>query len=62
MRKGRGRNSHVQAETTGTKVEKVEHYTVVRQPEGKYETHFTPSSGSGHDIGLELASVVRNLY
>lgn len=40
----------------------MEHYTVVRQPEGKYETHFTPSSGSGHDIGLELASVVRNLY
>ena len=34
---------------------------MVRQPEGKYETHFTPSSGSGQSIGVEMASVVRKL-
>ena len=43
-------------------MQKIEHYTVVRQPEGSYETHFTPSSGSGHSIGVELAAVVRYSY
>ena len=42
-------------------MKKVEHYTVVREPEGSYETHFNPSSGSGRDIGVEVASVVRNI-
>ena len=31
----------------------------MREPEGTYETHFSPSSGSGHAIGVEMASVVR---
>ena len=34
----------------------------MREPEGKYETHFTPASGSGHSIGLEMASVVRIFF
>ena len=34
----------------------------MREPEGKYETHFTPASGSGHSIGLEMASVVRFFF
>ena len=33
---------------------------MVREPEGSYETHFNPSSGRGHDIGVEVSSVVRN--
>ena len=45
--------------TTGTKVEQVEHYTILREPGGKYLTHVTPASSRGADIASEIVSVVR---
>ena len=39
-------------------METVDHYTVVREPGGEYETHFTPTTGKGVDIGAEMVSVV----
>ena len=55
----RGRGSKTQVSTTGTKVDTVDHYTVLREPGGEYETHVNPSSGTGRDIGAEIASTIR---
>ena len=55
---GRGRGNTT-VTTTGTKVEQVEHYTVLREPGGQYLTHVTPTSGKGVDIAEEVVTVVR---
>ena len=39
-------------------METVDHYTVVREPGGEYETHVNPSSGTGFDIAAEMVTTV----
>jgi hypothetical protein len=58
-RGARGRGSSHTATTTGTRVEIVDHYSVVREPGGDYDTHLTPTTGKGKDIGSEVASRIR---
>ena len=39
----------------------VDHYTLVREPGGEYESHVTPNSGKGVDIGAEIVTLVSQL-
>ena len=60
IRGRRGRGSTTQVTTTGTKVETVDHYSVVCEPGGEYETHVNPNSGTGLDIAAEIVSTIRD--
>ena len=59
IRGKRGRGSKTQVTTTGTKVVTVDHYSVVCEPGGEYETHVNPNSGTGLDIAAEIVSTIR---
>ena len=38
----------------------MDHYSVVREPGGEYETHVTPNSGTGSDIAAEISTTIRD--
>ena len=59
VRGKRGRGSKKQVTTTGTKVETVDHYSIVCEPGGDYESHVSPKSGTGLDIAAEIVSTIR---
>ena len=42
----------------GKTLQKQEHYTVLKQPESEYLTHFTPDSGKAKDVAENLKQTV----
>ena len=36
----------------------MDHYSIVREPEGEYESHINPTSGTGFDIAAEIVTTV----